>query len=290
MNEKKERIKDLPAILVTIMPYALVIMLLVLVPLIYVAVMSIMTRPSYGGVEFVVSFSGYKSLMDPVYLLALYNSCKMAFVSTAIILVVSYPIAFVLASVPKRVASKLIIIMMIPYYTNSMVRLYSFITLFNSKGIINNFLIQLGLIDKSMDFLYNDTMVIWGLVYICIPYAVLPMYSSIDRLSKSVLEASNDLGASPIQTFFRVTMPLTMPGVFAAAVISFIPSLGNYFVSDILGGSTSLMLGNLIKNQFSATRNWPFGSALSILLVILTLVLLALYNKVGDPDDLGGVM
>lgn len=279
MKQKRDRL----AILATVGPYAAVTLLLVLLPLLYVCLMSVMTRPSYGGVEFTVSFNGYRSLFEKAYLIAAWNSIRMSLVSTVIILLISYPMAYMLSRCSRKLASNLIILMMLPYFTNSLIRLYSYILLFNSNGILSGILAGLGLSRKA-DLLYSEPAVILGLVYMCIPYAVLPMYSSIERLDKALVEASYDLGAGRIKTFFRITLPMTMPGVYAAAIISFVPSIGNYFVADILGGSKTLLIGNLIKNQFMSSRNWPLGSALSVALIAGTLIFVYLYARVSRAD------
>ena len=279
MKKKGKRL----AVLASVGPYAAETLLLVVLPLLYVCLMSIMTRPSYGGVEFTASFNGYKALFEKAYLVAIWNSVRMSLVSTVIILLVSYPMAYMLSRCSRRVASNLIILMMIPYFTNSLIRLYSYITLFNTKGILTGILARLGM-TWSADFLYSESAVVLGLVYVCIPYAVLPMYSSIERLDKALLEASYDLGAGRAKTFFKITLPMTMPGVYAAAVISFVPSIGNYFVADVLGGSKTLLIGNLIKNQFMSSRNWPLGSALSVLLIAGTMILVYLYARVSRAD------
>ena len=286
MNEGK---KSRGAVLATIGPYSLVIILLVIVPLLYIGVLSIMTRPSYGGVVFDVSFNGYRSLFEPVYLKAVWNSTRMALISTIIILLVSYPMAYIFARCSKRVASNLIILMMAPYFTCGLVRLYSYITLLNNNGPLNTFLTNLGLGDHPIQILYTEASVILGLVYVCIPYAVLPMYSSIERLDPAMLEASYDLGAGKVRTFFKVILPMTSPGIYAAAIISFVPSIGNYFIADVLGGSKTLLVGNLIKNQFQVSRNWPLGSALSVVLVIGTLILIYLYDRISRRSEVGGV-
>ena len=278
------------SLLATVGPYAAVILLLVIVPLVYVAVMSTMTRPSYGGVVYQVSFSGYRSLFEKAYLVAVWNSVRMSLVSTLIILLVSYPMAFILARCSRKLATNLIILMMVPYFTNSLVRLYSYITLFNAKGILCSFLSSLGYTGSLPDILYTESAVILGLVYVCIPYAVLPMYSSLERINPSLVEASYDLGAGRVQTFLKVIFPLSMPGVYAAAIISFVPSIGNYFIADVLGGSKTLLIGNLIKNQFVASRNWPLGSALSLMLVGGTLILIYLYARICRDDENGGVL
>lgn len=274
-------------VLASVGPYAAEMLLLVVLPLLYVCLMSIMTRPSYGGVEFTVSFNGYKALFEKAYLVAIWNSVRMSLVSTVIILLVSYPMAYMLSRCSRRVASNLIILMMIPYFTNSLIRLYSYITLFNTKGILTGILTRLGM-TWSADFLYSESAVVLGLVYVCIPYAVLPMYSSIERLDKALLEASYDLGAGRVKTFFRITLPMTMPGVYAAAIISFVPSIGNYFVADVLGGSKTLLIGNLIKDQFMSSRNWPLGSALSVFLIAGTMILVYLYARVSRADVMEG--
>lgn len=275
------------AVLASVGPYAAETLLLVVLPLLYVCLMSIMTRPSYGGVEFTVSFNGYKAMFEKAYLVAIWNSVRMSLVSTVIILLVSYPMAYMLSRCSRRVASNLIILMMIPYFTNSLIRLYSYITLFNTKGILTGILDRLGMM-WSADFLYSESAVVLGLVYVCIPYAVLPMYSSIERLDKALLEASYDLGAGRVKTFFRITLPMTMPGVYAAAIISFVPSIGNYFVADVLGGSKTLLIGNLIKDQFMSSRNWPLGSALSVFLIAGTMILVYLYARVSRADVMEG--
>ena len=275
------------AVLASVGPYAAETLLLVVLPLLYVCLMSIMTRPSYGGVEFTVSFNGYKALFEKAYLVAIWNSVRMSLVSTVIILLVSYPMAYMLSRCSRSVASNLIILMMIPYFTNSLIRLYSYITLFNTKGILTGILTRLGM-TWSADFLYSESAVVLGLVYVCIPYAVLPMYSSIERLDKALLEASYDLGAGRVKTFFRITLPMTMPGVYAAAIISFVPSIGNYFVADVLGGSKTLLIGNLIKDQFMSSRNWPLGSALSVFLIAGTMILVYLYARVSRADVMEG--
>ena len=283
MKKKGKRL----AVLASVGPYAAETLLLVVLPLLYVCLMSIMTRPSYGGVEFTVSYNGYKALFEKAYLVAIWNSVRMSLVSTVIILLVSYPMAYMLSRCSRRVASNLIILMMIPYFTNSLIRLYSYITLFNTKGILTGILTRLGM-TWSADFLYSESAVVLGLVYVCIPYAVLPMYSSIERLDKALLEASYDLGAGRVKTFFRITLPMTMPGVYAAAIISFVPSIGNYFVADVLGGSKTLLIGNLIKDQFMSSRNWPLGSALSVFLIAGTMILVYLYPRVSRADVMEG--
>ena len=244
--------------LASVGPYAAETLLLVVLPLLYVCLMSIMTRPSYGGVEFTVSFNGYRALFEKAYLVAIWNSVRMSLVSTVIILLVSYPMAYMLSRCSRRVASNLIILMMIPYFTNSLIRLYSYITLFNTKGILTGILARLGM-TWSADFLYTAKAPwCWGWCTSASPMRCCPCTSSIERLDKALLEASDDLGAGRVKTFFRITLPMTMPVCTPRPSSPLLPSIGNYFVADVLGGSKTLLIGNLIRISSCppATGRW----------------------------------
>ena len=178
--------------------------------------------------------------------------------------------------------------MMLPLWVSGLVILYSFVIMLNKTGVINQFLINLHLIKKPLNLLYNNFAVIVGMIYMFLPFAVLPMFSSIEKLDKGLIEASKDLGAGPVKTFMKVTLPLTSPGIFAAVILTFIPCIGYYMVTDMLGGGTNMMVGNLIYRQFTISRNWPFGAALAMVLAIVIFLMLFIYTKLGgDLDDLG---
>ena len=183
-------------------------------------------------------------------------------------------------------ASKLITLLMIPFWTNSLMRLNAWMLLFQTNGPVNNFLQAIGLTEAPITFIYTPGLVLLGLITNFLPFAVLPMYSSIEKLQKSLLEASADLGATPRTTFLKVTLPLTFPGIFSAIILTFIPALGTYTVTDMLGGGKVLYIGNIIKNQFGAIRNWPLGAALSVLLLVITALLIFLYTRFAKIDDL----
>ena len=168
-------------------------------------------------------------------------------------------------------------------------RMFSWINLLRKEGMINQFLISIGLIKEPLQMVYNRTGSIIGLVYTLLPFMILPLYSSIEKLDKSLLEACSDLGAKPIEAFFRVTLPLTAPGIFAGAIMVFIPALGLFFVTDLMGGSKVMVLGSLIRNDFITAKNWPLGSSISVILIILTLLMVYIYKKRGgDMNALGG--
>jgi len=179
---------------------------------------------------------------------------------------------------------------MIPFITNSLIRTYGWIVLLRKEGVINSFLKTFNIIQESVSFMYNDFGIIVGLVYTLLPFMILPIYSALSKISNSVIEASYDLGASKIKTFFKVILPETVSGVFSGSLMVFIPAIGYFFIADILGGGKSMIIGNLIKNQFLTARNWPFGAAISIFLIIITLLLVQIYKKLGGKmDDLGGI-
>ncbi|MDB4865881.1 MAG: potB, partial [Cohnella sp.] len=179
----------------------------------------------------------------------------------------------------------LLLFVIVPFWTNSLIRTYAWIVLLRTEGVINTILLQLGLIHSPLTLLYNDTAVLIGLVYTMLPFMILPLYASIEKLDKSYLEAASDLGAKPWQTFVKVTLPLTAPGVMAGTLLVFIPALGLFFIPDLMGGSKSILIGNLIKNQFLSARDWPFGSAISIILMALTLLFIAAYVRVTKDKE-----
>lgn len=179
---------------------------------------------------------------------------------------------------------------MVPFCVSMIIRLFLWVNILRSEGIINNFLISLGLIKEPLKLVYNPVGAMIGLIYMLLPFMILPLYSSIEKLDKSLLEAANDLGAKPVKSFLKITLPLTKPGIFAGCVMVFIPSMGLYFVTDLMGGSKTLVIGNLIKNQFITARNWPLGAAMSVILMLITLALLKGYQKAGGSmDDLSGI-
>jgi len=259
----------------------------VIVPLIYVGFMSFMTRGTYGGIEYKFTLENYKTIFDPLYFKVILNSIGIALGSSIICILIGYPFAYYLTKQPIKKRGVLIMLIMIPFWTSSMVRTYSWVILLHASGIVNKFLMAIGLIKEPLQLLYNDYAVTLGIVYVLLPFAILPLYSAIEKLDKSLIEASNDLGAKPYKTFMKVTLPLTSSGIFASVILTFIPSLGYYFTADVLGGGKTLMIGNLIKNQFTTAKNWPFGAAISLVLIAITLLVLYLYSRIGDLDDLG---
>lgn len=267
-------------------PVSIWMIIFVMLPLIYILIISFMTRNVYGGIEYTFTLDNYKEMLQPLYIKVIWKSLKLAFITTVICLLVGYPLAYWIASKPSKTSAKLLMLVMIPYWTSSLVRLYSLNLLAMPNGFLNIFLMKLHIISEPLDILYSDTMVMFGLLTAMLPFSVLPLYSSIEKLDKSLLEASKDLGANSVTTFRKITIPQTMPGIVGCVLLVFIPSLGMYYVPEMLGGGKVMLVGTLVKNQFLVTKNWPFGASLAILLIMITLAMMWIYTRVGKLDDL----
>lgn len=282
----KLRNKTIP-LLTTVSPVAIWLILLVAAPLFYVLFLSFMSTDGYN-VVFKFTFDNYKNLINPTYLEIYGNSFIIAFFTTLICILVGYPFAYQMAKAGKRKKTIMMIMLMVPFWTNSLIRLNGWKTILGKNGYFNSILVSLGILKEPVEILYTRGAVLLGMVYILIPYMILPLFASIDKLDHSLLEASNDLGANRVKTFLHVTLPLTFAGIFSGSIMIFIPSLGYFFVSDIMGGGKSQLIGNLIENQFKAANNWPLGASLSMMLIFLILVMVTLYKKSGgDMQDLG---
>ncbi len=269
-------------------PLAVWTVLFILAPFCLLAFMSFMTKGPLGIIKYEFTFDNYKEMFNPVYATVIKQSLVVACWTTALTVLMGYPLANFIAKVKAKTSSLLTVLLMLPLWVSGLVVLYSFVIILNSSGVINNFLMSIHLIDEPLELLYNNFAIVVGMIYMFLPFAVLPMYSSIEKLDGGLIEASKDLGAGPVKTFFKVTLPLTSPGIFAAIILTFIPCIGYYMVTDMLGGGTSLMIGNLIYRQFTVSRDWPFGAALSMVLGLIILLMVFIYTKLGgDLDDLG---
>ncbi|HEY7338765.1 MAG TPA: ABC transporter permease [Bryobacteraceae bacterium] len=250
-------------------------------PLAIVCIYSFMSRGAYGGVQEPFSLENYKRLWDPLYAAIFWRSLWIAAVSTAICLVLGFPLAmFIAASGEKK--NLYLSLVILPFWTSFLIRIYAWMFLLRDTGLINTALQGLGIIHEPLPMLYNNGAVILGLVYGFLPFMVLPLYATLERLDPSLIEASADLGARPFTTLFRVTLPLCAPGIRAGVILVFVPCLGTYLVSDLLGGSKTILIGNLVQNQFTAARDWPFGAAASLALMIVAIALLVAARRSGE--------
>ena len=251
---------------------------LFLAPLAIVVGYSLLTRGVYGGIAFPWTAESYQRLAAPIYLAILWRSVWIAALATALCLVLGFPLALFISRAGKH-RDLYLSLVMLPFWTSFLVRTYAWMFLLRDTGLINTLLQKIGLINTPLPLLYNNGAVILGLVYGYLPFMVLPLYASLERLDRNLLEAAADLGARPWSALTRIVIPLCAPGIRAGATLVFIPCLGAYLTPDLLGGGKSVMIGNLIQNQFTTARDWPFGSAISLALMALVMVLLVSFLR-----------
>ncbi len=242
-----------------------------LLPMIVVLAVSLATRGTYGGVLWEFSLDNYRDLLHPLYGRIFGQSLLMAGMTTGLCLVLGFPLAYYIARMPPRRQALWLILIMIPFWTNFLVRTYAWIFILRTEGLLNTILMQWHLISTPLDLLYSNQAVLLGLVYGYLPFMVLPLYAAIERIDPALIEAAWDLYADRWSLFRRVLIPLTKPGIIAGCVLVFIPSLGAFLTPDLLGGARSMMVGNLIQHEYLVARDWPLGSALSILLMLIVI-------------------
>jgi spermidine/putrescine transport system permease protein len=258
-----------------------------LVPVLIMFVYSLMPRGIYGGVEPGFTLEHYRRFFDPLYLDILQRTFLWSIACTVICLLFGYPVAYVIVR-SGRWRTLLLFLVVLPFWTSFLVRTFAMIFLMRDTGLINSWMLKLGMVNEPLTILYTPFAVMAGLVYGFLPFMILPIYASLEKLDHSLLEAAEVLGARPAARFRRVTLPLSMPGVVAGCLLVFIPALGSFLTADLLGGAKQVMIGNLVQNQFSSARNWPFGSAASFIVMALVLAAVTFYLKIKDRGT-GGV-
>lgn len=269
-------------------PISLWMIVFVAIPFIYIVAMSFMKKGAYGGVEVGFTLDNYKQAFQPLYMKVFGESMIIALIVTLICILIAYPFTYYIAQKSEVQRTILMAMVTLPFLVTSLIRLFSWTNILRKNGMINTLLIKWGWINEPLQMIYNKQGAILGLVYILLPFMILPLYSSIEKLDTVYLEASSDLGANGLRTFMYITLPLTMPGIFAGSLLVFIPALGLYYVTDLLGGNKLQLIGNIIKNEFITARNWPVGAGLSVFLIIITLLLVYGYQKSGGKmDELG---
>ncbi len=256
-------------------------------PLLVIALFSLLTPGLYGGVEWAFYHWNYGRIFgwadgvwevwEPVYLRILLRSLGFAALTVLICLVICYPVAFWMSRLPPRRRPLVLFLVTLPFFSSLIVRLYAWLLILRPSGLLGEGLVAAGLFEEAPEILYTPGAVVLGMVYVMVPFMILPLFAAVDTLDPSLVEASSDLGATGAQTFRKVILPQTLPGILAGSVIVFIPSVGNFIVPDILGGAKGLMMGNLIEQQFLSARNWPFGSALAMVVMAVVLATLLLF-------------
>lgn len=275
---------------VLLAPVTLFLGVFFLLPLLIIALFSVLTPGLYGGVEWAFYHwnygrifgwaDGIMEIFEPVYLQILARSLGFAALTVILCLMLCYPVAFWVSRLPQKWRLVFLFLITLPFFSSLIVRLYAWLLILKPSGILNTVLIATGLISEPLEILYTPAAVVLGMVYVMIPFMFLPLFAAVDNLDRAQVEASMDLGATRAQTFVKVILPQTLPGIMGGAVIVFIPSVGNFIVPDILGGAKGLMIGNLVEQQFLSARNWPFGAALSmIIMAVVLMVLLAAVTR-----------
>jgi spermidine/putrescine transport system permease protein len=267
-------------------PGLLWLTLFFLVPLLLMLGASVMHRGIYGGVEPGFTLEHYRRFLDPLYLQVLGRTAWWAGLATLICLLLGFPVAWLIAR--SRHRNLLLFLVVLPFWTSFLVRTFAIIFLLRDTGLVNSVLLRLGVISEPLMLLYTPFAVLLGLVYGFLPFMILPIFASLEKLDPSLLEAAETLGARPRAQFFCIAVPLSLPGVIAGCLLVFVQALGSFVTSDLLGGAKQVMIGNLVQNQFTSARNWPFGSAASFVLVGVVLVAVVLSLRLRDRGPVEG--
>ncbi|WP_255298471.1 ABC transporter permease [Brevibacillus dissolubilis] len=250
-----------------------------LFPLMIIVLLSFFQRGLYGDIIYEWTLANYARFFEPLYLHIFFDTIIISVLTTCCCLILGYPLSYMISRMSSSWQNIWLLLVMIPFWINFLVRSYAWVIILRSQGLLNTLLLQLGLIDQPLSLLYNPTAVLIGLVYTLLPFMVLPIYVSLEQLDRRKLEAAYDLGATPSRAFWHITVPLTLPGIVTGSILVFVGTIGMFVVPEIMGGAKSSMLGNVIQNQFLSARDWPFGSTLSIMVILFSLILIYLYNR-----------
>ncbi len=273
--------------LTLIAPANIYLLVFMVVPLILVAGLSFLSRGAYGQVEFRFNLSNYARLLDPLYGKILLYSLGVGFATTAFSLLIGYPLAYYIARAPARQRSLLLFLVLVPFWTNFIIRIYAWIMILRAGGLLDSLVQWLHLSKEPLHLLYTPTAVMIGMIYEFLPFMILPLFTSLEKIENAVLEAAADLGAPPAWVFLRVTLPLSIPGMIAGTILVFIPAMGMFVIPDLMGGAKTVLIGNVIRNQFLTARDWPFGAAASMILMVLTMVFTFYYaRRAGLSEEL----
>ncbi|CAH0122065.1 MULTISPECIES: ABC transporter permease [unclassified Paenibacillus] len=262
-----------------IAPVVLWLVLFLIVPMLFVVVISVLQRDEFGNLVYQFSLNNYARFFDSLYLGVYWDTLVLSVLTTVLCLILSYPLAYYIAHCSPAKQKWLLIMITLPFWINFLVRTYAWVLLLRSQGVVNSLLMNIGLVEEPLKLLYTQGAVLLGMVYTFIPFMVLPIYVALEQMDRKLLEAAGDLGATKWRAFWHITLPQTKSGIMTGSVLVFVSTAGMFVVTDILGGAKSSMISNIIQNQFLGARDWPFGSALSVIFAITSLVLIGLFNR-----------
>lgn len=259
-------------------------------PFIYMLVLSFLTRAETWGIVNEFTLNNYLKILHPVYLNTFWESIKLALLVTVLIAGVGYPYGYFMAKLSPRRRNLMLMLVMVPFYTSSLMRLYGWIIVFRANGTLDKLLMALKLIRKPLKLLYTYPAVVVGMVYALLPFMILSVYSSVEKMDWALVEAARDIGARPSKAFLTVTLPMTMPGLMTGVILTFVPSMGLFFIADILGGNKIVLVGSVIQEQLMKVHDWPFAAALSVILMLMMTIMIFLYRKVTGSAEMEGMI
>ena len=274
----------------SILPLYLFTIIFVALPLIYLLVLSFLTRAETWGVVSRFTLKNYLDILDPIYLNTFVESFKLAIITTSLVILIGYPFGYFMAKLSDAWRKRMMLILMIPFWISSLMRLFGWVIMFRSNGPLDKLLMFLGIISEPRKLLYTYPAVVVGMVYALVPFMIFSVYSSAEKLDWSMVEAARDLGATRWKAFTTVTLKLTLPGLLSGVVLTFIPSMGLFYIAELLGGNKVVLVGNVIQEQLMKSHNWPFAAALSVVLMVLTSLVIFLYRKITNVKDLEGLV
>lgn len=273
-----------------VLPIYIFTMLFIFGPLLYMVVLSFMTKGDSFGVKAIFTLDNYIKIFEPMYINIFLDSLKLALISTTIITFLGYPFGYFMAKLSAVWKKRVMLMLMIPFWTSALIRLYGWIIILRANGTLDSLLMGVGITNAPLKMLYTYPAVVAGMVYALLPFMIFSVYSSAEKMDWSLVEAARDLGATPFKAFLTVTLKLTLPGLLSGIILTFIPSMGLFFIADILGGNKIVLIGNVIQEQLLKARNWPFAAALSVVLMLFTSAMIALYRKITKVKDLEGLL
>jgi len=274
---------------ILIAPIYIFTLIFVFFPFIYMFMISFMERAQVWGFVNKFTLENYRRILEPIYLNTFLQSLKLAFMSTCFIVLFGYPFGYYMAKLDTVGKKRMMILLLIPFFTSALIRLNGWIIVFRSNGVLDKILMGLHVTTEPLKLLYSYSAVVTGMIYLLLPFMILSVYSSAEKLDWTLVEAARDLGASRFQAFLNISLKLTMPGLLSGVVLTFIPSMGLFFVADILGGNKIVLVGSIIQQQLTKGRNIPFAAALSVILMILTSLILQLYKKLANTKEVEGL-
>ena len=272
------------------LPLIVFTVLFIVGPIVYMVVLSFLTRGETWGVVPEFTLKNYGDITQPVYLQTFGQSLRLAVISTLLVIALGYPFGYFMAKLGPKWKKRTMLLLMIPFWTSSLIRLYGWIIIFRAGGVLDTVLQGLHITEEPLKLLYTYPAVVVGMVYALLPFMIFAVYSSAEKLDFSLVEAARDLGASPMKAFLTVSLKLTLPGLLSGVVLTFVPSMGLFFIADILGGNKVVLVGNVIQEQLMKAHNWPFAAALSVVLLVLAMVIIWLYRKLSGVKDLEGIV